>query len=74
MAAEGIRVNAVAPGIIDTDIHASGGQPGRAAAMRSVIPMQREGTADEIARAVVWLLSDEASYATGTVLTVSGGR
>lgn len=74
VATENIRVNAVRPGIIDTEIHASGGQPGRAAAMRGVVPMKREGSAEEVARATLWLLSDEASYTTGTILTVSGGR
>jgi NAD(P)-dependent dehydrogenase (short-subunit alcohol dehydrogenase family) len=74
VAAEGVRVNAVRPGIVDTDIHASGGQPGRAAAMRHAIPMQREGAVDEIAHAILWLLSDEASYTTGALLNVSGGR
>ncbi|MBV8850168.1 MAG: SDR family oxidoreductase [Methylobacteriaceae bacterium] len=74
VAAEGIRVNAVAPGIIDTEIHASGGNPDRAAQMAGTVPMQRAGTADEVAAAILWLLSDEASYTTGTVLTVSGGR
>lgn len=71
---EGIRVNAVRPGIIDTEIHASGGQPDRVAAMRGLVPMKREGTADEVARAILWLLSDDSSYTTGTVVTVSGGR
>jgi NAD(P)-dependent dehydrogenase (short-subunit alcohol dehydrogenase family) len=74
VATEGIRVNAVRPGIIDTEIHASGGQPGRAAAMRDVVPMKREGTADEVARAILWLLSNEATYITGALLNVSGGR
>jgi NAD(P)-dependent dehydrogenase (short-subunit alcohol dehydrogenase family) len=74
VAAEGIRVNAVRPGIIDTDIHASGGQPDRAQQSASLIPMQRPGTADEVAAAIVWLLSDEARYTTGTILDVSGGR
>ena len=74
VATEGIRVNAVRPGIIDTEIHASGGQPDRIAAMRGFVPMQREGTAQEVARAVLWLLSDEASYTTGAILDVSGGR
>ena len=74
VADEGIRVNAVAPGLIATDIHASGGQPDRANQLRTSVPMQRIGEADEIAAAVMWLLSEEASYATGTVLTVSGGR
>lgn len=74
VATEGIRVNAVRPGIIDTEIHASGGQPDRVAAMRGFVPMQREGKAGEVARAVLWLLSDEASYTTGAMLNVSGGR
>jgi NAD(P)-dependent dehydrogenase (short-subunit alcohol dehydrogenase family) len=74
VAAEGIRVNAVRPGIIDTDIHASGGQPGRAQASASIIPMQRPGTAEEVAEAVVWLLSDAARYTTGAIVDVSGGR
>ena len=62
------------PGIIDTDIHASGGQPGRAQAVAALIPMQRPGSADEVAAAVVWLLSDEARYTTGAIVDVSGGR
>lgn len=74
LAEEGVRVNAVRPGIIDTEIHASGGQPDRVAAMRQFVPMKREGTADEVARAVMWLLSDDASYSTGAVIDVSGGR
>lgn len=74
VATEGIRVNAVRPGIIDTDIHASGGQPDRVERMKGMVPMQRAGTADEVARAVLWLLSEEASYTTGSILTVSGGR
>jgi NAD(P)-dependent dehydrogenase (short-subunit alcohol dehydrogenase family) len=74
VAAEGIRVNAVRPGIIATDIHASGGTPNRAAEMRPLIPMQREGAPDEVARAALWLLSDDASYVTGATLDVSGGR
>ncbi len=74
VAAEGIRVNAVRPGIVDTEIHASGGQPGRAQRLAPQIPMQRPGTAQEIASAIVWLLSDEASYATGSILDVTGGR
>jgi len=74
VAAEGIRVNAVAPGIIDTEIHASGGEPGRLERLKGTIPMQRGGTAEEVARAILWLLSDEASYITGTVLDVAGGR
>jgi NAD(P)-dependent dehydrogenase (short-subunit alcohol dehydrogenase family) len=74
VATEGIRVNAVRPGIIDTDIHASGGQPDRAAKMAPLVPMQRAGTAEEVAAAIVWLLSDEAGYTTGAVVDVAGGR
>ncbi len=74
VAAEGIRVNAVRPGIIDTDIHASGGQPDRVRQLAPLVPMQRAGTADEVAAAIVWLLSDEASYTTGAVLDSTGGR
>ena len=74
VATEGIRVNAVRPGIIDTEIHASGGQPDRIAAMRDFVPMKREGTADEIAKTILWLLSNEASYITGALLNASGGR
>ena len=74
VATEGIRVNAVRPGIIDTEIHASGGLPDRARAMAPQVPMQRAGTATEVARAIVWLLSDEASYSTGALLDVAGGR
>lgn len=71
---EGIRVNAVRPGITDTEIHASGGQPDRVARIAPTIPMKREGKAEEIADAVVWLLSGRSSYVTGTVVDVSGGR
>ncbi len=74
LAAEGIRVNAVRPGVIDTDIHASGGWPDRVAQVRDSLPMKREGTAEEVAQAITWLLSDEASYVTGAILNVSGGR
>lgn len=74
VAAEGIRVNAVRPGVIETGIHASGGEPDRAARLTPQIPMGRPGTAEEVARAVMWLISPESSYSTGTVLTVSGGR
>lgn len=74
VAMEGVRVNGVRPGIIDTEIHASGGLPDRAHQSAALIPMQRPGTADEIANAIVWLLSDEASYTTGAILDVTGGR
>ncbi len=74
VAAEGIRVNAVRPGIIDTGIHASGGLPDRAAQLAPTVPMQRAGSVEEVAQAIVWLLSDEASYTTGALLDVSGGR
>ena len=74
VATEGVRVNAVRPGIIDTEIHASGGQPERAAQMAPQVPMRRAGTADEVAQAVLWLLSDAASYTTGTIIEVTGGR
>lgn len=74
VAPEGIRVNAVRPGIIDTDIHASGGQPNRAHESAALIPMQRPGTSEEVAAAIVWLLSDAAAYTTGAILDVSGGR
>ena len=74
VATEGIRVNAVRPGIIETEIHASGGQPDRAAQMAPGVPMKRAGTADEVAQAIVWLLGDESSYTTGSVVDVTGGR
>jgi NAD(P)-dependent dehydrogenase (short-subunit alcohol dehydrogenase family) len=74
VAAEGVRVNAVRPGIIDTDIHASGGQPDRVALIQDSLPMKRAGTADEVAGAILYLLSDAASYTTGAILNVSGGR
>jgi NAD(P)-dependent dehydrogenase (short-subunit alcohol dehydrogenase family) len=74
LATENIRVNAVRPGVIDTDIHASGGLPNRARDLASQIPMQRPGTAEETAQAIVWLLSDKASYVTGSCLDVAGGR
>jgi NAD(P)-dependent dehydrogenase (short-subunit alcohol dehydrogenase family) len=67
-------VNAVRPGLIDTEIHASGGQPDRAQRLAAQVPMQRPGTAEEIAAAIVWLLSDQASYTTGAILDVGGGR
>lgn len=71
---EGIRVNAVRPGIVRTGIHASGGQPDRLERIAPLVPMQRPGEPDEIAHAILWLLSDEASYVTGSLLDVSGGR
>jgi NAD(P)-dependent dehydrogenase (short-subunit alcohol dehydrogenase family) len=74
VAAEGIRVNAVRPGIIDTDIHASGGEPDRAQRLAPQVPMQRPGSAQEVANAILWLLSSEASYCTGALLDVGGGR
>lgn len=74
VATEGIRVNGVRPGIIDTDIHASGGLPNRAVESAEIIPMRRAGRADEVADAVLFLLSDQASYITGAILNVSGGR
>ena len=74
VAAEGIRVNAVRPGIIETEIHASGGQPDRVAQMLPLLPMQRAGSAEEVAEAIVFLLSDAASYTTGSILEVTGGR
>ena len=74
VAAEGVRVNAVRPGIIETEIHASGGEPDRVARLAPSVPMQRAGSADEVAEAVVWLLSDAASYTTGALLDVTGGR
>ncbi len=74
VAAEGIRVNAVRPGIIDTDIHASGGQPDRAAQVAPLVPMQRAGTAHEVAQAIVWLLSEASSYTTSSTVDVAGGR
>jgi NAD(P)-dependent dehydrogenase (short-subunit alcohol dehydrogenase family) len=74
VAAEGIRVNAVRPGLIETEIHASGGLPHRVRDLQHQVPMQRGGTADEVAQAIVWLLSDAASYTTMSLLDVSGGR
>ena len=74
VAAEGIRVNAVRPGLIETDIHASGGDPGRIDRLRSSIPIGREGRPKEVAEAIVWLLSDAASYVNGAILEVTGGR
>lgn len=74
VAAEGIRVNAVRPGVINTDIHASGGEPGRVERVRSSVPMGRGGEAEEVAEAILWLASEKASYASGALLDVSGGR
>ena len=74
VAGEGMRVNAVAPGLIDTDIHASGGQPDRIERLRSMIPMGRPGAAEEVADTILYLLSEQASYVNGTIVRVSGGR
>jgi NAD(P)-dependent dehydrogenase (short-subunit alcohol dehydrogenase family) len=74
VAAEGIRVNAVRPGYIYTDIHASGGEPGRVDRLKDAIPMKRGGKPEEVANAILWLLSDEASYATGSFIDLGGGR
>jgi NAD(P)-dependent dehydrogenase (short-subunit alcohol dehydrogenase family) len=74
VAAEGIRVNAIRPGLIYTDIHASGGESGRVERLKDMVPMRRGGTPEEVANAVLWLMSDEASYLTGALVDVSGGR
>jgi NAD(P)-dependent dehydrogenase (short-subunit alcohol dehydrogenase family) len=74
VAEEGIRVNAVRPGVIYTDIHAAGGEPERVERVKNAVPMKRGGQPEEVARAILWLLSDEASYSTGTFIDVSGGR
>jgi NAD(P)-dependent dehydrogenase (short-subunit alcohol dehydrogenase family) len=74
VAEEGIRVNAVRPGVIYTEMHASGGEPTRVDRVKAYVPMKRGGTADEVARAIVWLLSDEASFTTGAFIDVTGGR
>jgi NAD(P)-dependent dehydrogenase (short-subunit alcohol dehydrogenase family) len=74
VAEEGIRVNAVRPGFIYTDMHASGGEPNRVDRVKALVPMKRGGTADEVARAILWLLSDEASYTTGAFIDVTGGK
>lgn len=71
---DGIRVNAVRPGVIATDIHASGGEPGRVERLKAAIPLRRGGEADEVARAILWLLSDEASYVNGALVDITGGR
>lgn len=74
LAAQGIRVNAVRPGLIYTDIHKSSGEPGRVDRLKSSVPMRRGGTVKEVAEAVMWLASDQASYSTGTFIDVTGGR
>jgi NAD(P)-dependent dehydrogenase (short-subunit alcohol dehydrogenase family) len=74
VAAEGIRVAGIRPGLIDTEIHASGGEPDRAHRLAHMVPMKRVGQAEEIANAIVWLISDDASYVTSAILDVSGGR
>jgi NAD(P)-dependent dehydrogenase (short-subunit alcohol dehydrogenase family) len=74
VAAEGIRVNGVRPGLIDTEMHASGGEAGRVERLKTSVPMGRGGEAIEVARAILWLLSDEATYTTGSFIDVSGGR
>jgi NAD(P)-dependent dehydrogenase (short-subunit alcohol dehydrogenase family) len=74
VAAEGIRVNAVRPGLIYTDIHADGGEPGRVDRLKAALPMKRGGQPEEIAEAIFWLASDRSSYATGTFIDLGGGR
>ncbi len=74
VATEGIRVNSVRPGIIETDIHASGGDPDRASRLASTVPMQRAGKARDVAEAIMWLISDSSAYTTGTSISVTGGR
>jgi NAD(P)-dependent dehydrogenase (short-subunit alcohol dehydrogenase family) len=74
VAEEGIRVNAVRPGVIKTEIHASGGEPGRVDRVKSAVPMKRGGEPEEVARAILWLASDDSSYSTGAFIDVSGGR
>ena len=74
VAQEGIRVNAVRPGVIDTEIHASGGEPNRLERVSKTVPMLRGGSADEVAEAIIWLLSAQASYCTGTFIDITGGR
>jgi NAD(P)-dependent dehydrogenase (short-subunit alcohol dehydrogenase family) len=74
VAAEGIRVNAVRPGFIYTDIHASGGEPGRVDRVKAFVPLKRGGQPEEVAQAILWLLSDQASFTTGAILDVAGGR
>ncbi|MEL6465409.1 MAG: SDR family oxidoreductase [Pseudomonadota bacterium] len=74
VAPEGIRVMSVRPGLIDTDLHAKGGEPGRAQKLAHMVPMRREGSAEEVAKAILWLASEGASYVTGSTLEVTGGR
>jgi NAD(P)-dependent dehydrogenase (short-subunit alcohol dehydrogenase family) len=74
LAPEGVRVNAVRPGLIETDIHAAGGEPDRATRLGATTPMGRAGQPEEIAAAIIWLMSDAASYTTGALLDVGGGR
>ena len=74
VAGEGIRVNAVRPGLVITDIHAAGGEPGRVERVKSSVPLGAAASPDEVATAILWLLSDEASFMTGAILDVSGGR
>ncbi len=74
VAEEGIRVNAVRPGLIYTEVHARGGEPGRVDRLKEVVPMKRGGQPEEVASAILWLLSSEASYITGAILDVAGGR
>ncbi|MEC9069297.1 MAG: SDR family oxidoreductase, partial [SAR324 cluster bacterium] len=74
VAEDGIRVNAVRPGVIETDIHASGGEPGRVERIKDTIPLKRGGQPEEVAKAIMWLLSSDSSYTTGSLLEVSGGR
>jgi NAD(P)-dependent dehydrogenase (short-subunit alcohol dehydrogenase family) len=74
VAEEGIRVNAVRPGFIDTEMHASGGEPHRLERVKHFVPLKRGGRPDEVAHAILWLLSDEASYTTGAFIDVTGGK
>jgi NAD(P)-dependent dehydrogenase (short-subunit alcohol dehydrogenase family) len=74
VAEQGIRVNAVRPGMIYTEIHASGGEPGRVERAKAAVPMKRGGRPEEVARAILWLLSEDSSYCTGASIDVSGGR
>ncbi|MFV0297182.1 MAG: SDR family oxidoreductase [Hyphomicrobiaceae bacterium] len=74
LAGEGVRVNAVRPGLIDTEIHASAGEPGRVKRLMGTVPMGRAGTADDVAEAVLWLLSDASGYTTGNIIDIAGGR